>query len=256
MAAWEVAFTQSRVPEVSPREDRVGPGTARPLSQLSQENPGQEVAVKVVSVNVGIPQEIEWRRDPVVTAIHKEPVPGRVAVKRLNLDGDRQADLRVHGGPDKAVYAYPAEHYGFWRDQLPGIPLPWGAFGENLSIEGLSEQKVRIGDRLRIGSAELQVTQPRMPCFKLNARFQRPDMVKRFVAAGRPGFYLAVIKEGELEAGDSIEWIPTADEAVTVAEVATLYQSNGNQRDLLRRAIATPGLPESWREYLRKRLSP
>ncbi|HEY9013613.1 MAG TPA: MOSC domain-containing protein, partial [Gemmatimonadales bacterium] len=199
-------------------------------------------------------REVEWRRDQVLTGIHKAPVSGRVAVRRLNLDGDRQADLKVHGGPDKAVYAYPVEHYDFWREQLPASPLPWGAFGENLSIEGLSEQKVRIGDRLRIGSAELQVTQPRMPCFKLNARFQRPDMVKRFLAAGRTGFYLAVIKEGELGAGDSIEWIPTAEAAVTVAEVATLYTSNGSQRDLLRRAIETPRLPQSWRDYFRDRL--
>jgi MOSC domain-containing protein YiiM len=208
----------------------------------------------VVSVNVGVPREVEWRRDAVTTAIHKAPVAGRVAVRYLNLEGDRQADLRVHGGPDKAVYAYPTEHYAFWREELPGTALPWGAFGENLSIEGLSEQAVRIGDLLRIGTAELRVTQPRMPCFKLNARFQRPDMVKRFLQAGRTGFYLAVSKEGELGAGDFIEWVPTGEQAITVANVATLYKADGDHRDLLRRAIETPDLPESWRDYFRKRL--
>jgi MOSC domain-containing protein YiiM len=210
--------------------------------------------MKVVSVNVGLPRDVEWRRDLVATAIHKAPVPGRVAVKRLNLEGDRQADLAVHGGPDKAVYAYPTEHYAFWREELPGVALPWGAFGENLSIEGLLEPAVRAGDLLRIGTTELVVTQPRMPCFKLNVRFQRPDMVKRFLRSGRTGFYLAVLQEGHLEAGDPIDLVPTQEPAVTVAEVATLYTADGGNQDLLRRAVETAGLAQSWRDYFRKRL--
>jgi MOSC domain-containing protein YiiM len=211
--------------------------------------------MKIVSVNVGLPRDVEWRHDLVATAIHKAPVSGRIAVKRLNLEGDRQADLTVHGGPDKAVYAYPSEHYTFWREELPDVPLPWGAFGENLSIQGLLEPVVRVGDVLRIGTTELVVTQPRMPCFKLNVRFQRSDMVKRFSRSGKTGFYLAVLKEGDLEAGDPIDWIPTSDQAVSVAEVAALYTTDRENRALMERAVRTPGLPESWREYFRARLS-
>ena len=209
----------------------------------------------VVSVNVGLPQDIEWRHDVVATAIHKAPVTGRVAVKHLNLEGDRQADLKVHGGPEKAVYAYPTEHYAYWREELPGVPLPWGAFGENLSIEGLLESAVRVGDLLRIGTAELVVTQPRMPCFKLNVRFQRSDMVKRFLRSRRTGFYFAVTKEGELVAGDAIEWVPTHEPAVTVADVAGLYTDQRDNWELMRRAIETAALPGSWREYFRTRLA-
>src|SRR4051812_14263725 len=165
--------------------------------------------MRVLSVNVGLPRTVEWRGELVATAIHKAPVSGPVPVQRLNLAGDRQADLSVHGGPDKAVYAYPSEHYAFWRDELPGVTLPWGAFGGNLTVEGLSETGLRLGDVLRIGTSELVVTQPRLPCFKLNVRFQRPDMVKRFLRSGRLGFYLAVLTEGQLAAGDTIELLPT-----------------------------------------------
>jgi MOSC domain-containing protein YiiM len=210
---------------------------------------------KVVSVNVGLPQDLEWRHDVVATAIHKVPVTGRVAVKPLNLDGDRQADLRVHGGPEKAVYAYPTEHYAYWREELAGVPLPWGAFGENLSIEGLLEPSVRVGDLLRIGTAELVVTQPRMPCFKLNVRFQRSDMVKRFLRSRKTGFYFAVIKEGELGAGDAIEWVPTHEPAVSVADVAALYTDQGANWELMQRAVDTGALPEPWREYFQTRLA-
>jgi MOSC domain-containing protein YiiM len=212
--------------------------------------------MRVVSVNVGLPGEVEWRHDQVLTGIYKSPVAGPVTVRRLNLDGDRQADLTVHGGPDKAVYAYPTEHYEYWRQELPGVPLPWGAFGENLSVEGFKETNLHIGDVLRIGTAELVVTQPRMPCFKLNVRFQKADMVKRFLRSGRNGFYLAVIKEGELEAGDPIELAPTRDQAVTVADVAALYTTDRDNRELMQRAIDTPRLPESWRQWFRERLPP
>lgn len=210
--------------------------------------------MRVLSVNVGRPRDIEWRRDMVATAIYKAPVPGRVAVTRLNLEGDQQADLSVHGGPEKAVYAYATEHYAFWREELPGIALPWGAFGENLSTEGLLESTVRIGDVLRIGTTELVVTQPRMPCFKLNVRFQRPEMVKRFLRAHRTGFYLAVLREGHVGAGDPIDLVPTDAQAVSVAEVATLYTADAANRDLLQRAVRTAALPEGWRDHFRTRL--
>jgi MOSC domain-containing protein YiiM len=208
--------------------------------------------MRVLSVNVGLPREVEWRNEPVTTAIHKAPISGPVQVRRLNLDGDRQADLSVHGGPDKAVYVYPSEHYPFWKEELPGVALPWGAFGENLTVEGMDETAIRVGDVLRVGTAEFMVTQPRLPCYKLNTRFQRPDMVKRFLRSGRTGFYLAVIKEGELAAGDEIELIPTDRSAVTIPEVVTLYTLKKGDRALLRRAIATPALPQSWREYFQK----
>jgi MOSC domain-containing protein YiiM len=211
--------------------------------------------MKVLSVNVGVPREVQWRNDHIATAIHKSPVEGRIAAKRLNLDGDRQADLAVHGGPEKAIYAYPIEHYAYWREELPGVPLPSGVFGENLTIEGIIEPMVRVGDILRIGTTELVVTQPRMPCFKLNARFQRGDMVKRFLRSGRTGFYLAVLQEGQLGAGDPIDLTPTGEQAVTIAEIAALYTTERQNQDLLDRAIRTPALPEAWREYFRVQLS-
>ena len=179
--------------------------------------------MRLVSINVGRPREVEWRGKTVRTSIFKDPVTGPVRVREHNLDGDEQADLSVHGGADKAVYAYPCEHYAYWRSELPGIELRWGAFGENLSTEGLSEAALRIGDRLRIGSAELLVTQPRLPCFKLGIRFGRPDMVKRFQRRGRTGFYLAVLREGVLSPADPIEVVPAERSSLSVADVARLY---------------------------------
>src|SRR5216117_1651505 len=210
--------------------------------------------MKIVSINVGLPREVEWRGKTVRTSIFKEPVAGRVRVERLNVEGDRQSDLTVHGGADKAVYAYPAEHYAFWREDLPGMDLPWGAFGENFTTEGLIEDSVRIGDQLRVGSAEFVVTQPRMPCFKLGIRFGRPDMVKRFLQSGRTGFYFAVLKEGEVAAGDSIELLERDEHKIPVADVVNLYRGDAVNQKLLRRVSELPSLPNSWREYFRKRL--
>jgi MOSC domain-containing protein YiiM len=209
--------------------------------------------MKVLSVNVGLPREVEWRNEAVETAIFKAPVSGSVAVTSLNLAGDRQADLSVHGGADKAVYAYPGEHYAYWREQLPGVSLSWGAFGENLTLEGVSEAEVRVGDVLRIGTAELVVTQPRLPCYKLNVRFGRPDMVKRFLQSGRTGFYLSVRTEGHLAAGDAVVHTPANSSAIGVTEVVTLYLEKENRGELLQRALATEALPESWRDHFRRR---
>jgi MOSC domain-containing protein YiiM len=155
---------------------------------------------------------------------------------------------------EKAVYVYPSEHYEFWRQQLPGFPLTWGAFGENFTSEGLLEDAIRIGDRLRIGTAEFAVTQPRMPCFKLGIRFDRADMVKRFLQSGRSGFYLSVSQEGEVTAGDTVTFIARDEHAVSVADVVSLYVADGENQDLLRRASKLPALPESWRDYFRQRL--
>jgi len=210
--------------------------------------------VKVVSVNVGLPREVEWRGRTVLTSIWKSPVEGRVPVRRLDLDGDRQSDLSVHGGPDKAVYAYPSEHYAEWARELAGADLPWGAFGENLTTEGLREGDLRIGDRLRVGSAELVVTQPRMPCYKLMIRFGREDMVKRFLRSGRSGFYFAVRQEGDVGRGDAIELVARAEQDVTVADISSLYTHDADNQPLLRRAVDLAALPESWRDYFRKRL--
>ena len=179
--------------------------------------------MKVVSIQVGRPREIEWRGRTVLTSIFKDAVTGPVRVHALNLAGDEQSDPSVHGGADKAVYAYPAEHYAYWREELPGAELPWGAFGENLTTEGLDETGLRVGDRLRIGSAELVVTQPRFPCYKLAARFGRPDMVKRFQRSGRSGFYLAVLREGVIAAGDPIQRIPAEPPGARVADVVRLH---------------------------------
>jgi MOSC domain-containing protein YiiM len=210
--------------------------------------------MKVVSVSVGLPREVEWRGKTVRTSIFKEPVAGRVRVGRLNLEGDRQADLTVHGGTDKAVYVYPAEHYAFWREQLPGTDLPWGAFGENMTTEGLVEDGVHIGDQFAIGSAQFAVTQPRMPCFKLGIRFGRPDVVKLFLRSGRSGFYLEVSREGEVQAGDTITLIARHDPAVTVAEIVRLYAEDAVNQELLRTASELSALPQGWRDYFRKRL--
>lgn len=210
--------------------------------------------MQLISVNVGLPREVEWHGRVVRTSIWKSPLEGRVRVRSLNLVGDRQSDLSVHGGEEKAVYAYPSEHYEYWRRELPGTALAWGAFGENFTTEGLLEPDVRIGDRIRAGSAEFLVTQPRMPCFKLGIRFGRDDMVKRFLHSRRTGFYLAVLREGEVAAGDPIEFTGRDDHGVTVADIAALYAQDMDNKDLLRRALEVPALPESWRDYFRKRL--
>jgi MOSC domain-containing protein YiiM len=210
--------------------------------------------MKVVSINVGLPREVEWRGKTVRTSIFKEPVAGRVRVERMNVEGDRQSDLTVHGGADKAVYVYPSEHYAFWREELPGADLPWGAFGENITTEGLTEDSVHIGDQLTVGSAQFVVTQPRMPCFKLGIRFGRPDMVKRFLRSGRTGFYLGVAREGEVTAGDVVTLIARHDPAVTVAEIVGLYTADAVNQELLRRVSDLSALPEGWRDYFRKRL--
>src|SRR6266542_4593910 len=157
--------------------------------------------MKLLSVNVGRPQVVTRNGEPVSTGIFKRPAEGRVMLRTLNLDGDRQADLSVHGGPSKAVYVYPSEHYDYWKQELPEMVLPWGMFGENFTSGGLFESELNIGDKFRVGSAVVMVTEPRMPCYKLGIRFNRPDMIKRFLASGRTGFYFAVLQEGEVGVG-------------------------------------------------------
>ena len=210
--------------------------------------------MNLVAISVGKPNEVQWRGRGVQTSIFKTPVSGRVHIAHGNIDGDEQSDLSVHGGPEKAVYAYPAEHYPYWRRELPNADLPWGAFGENFTTDGLLEDEVWIGDRYRIGTAELVVTQPRMPCYKLGIRFGRADMVKRFLQSRRSGFYLAVAQEGEAGAGDAIERIARDSRRLTVADVVTLYATDSANQPLLENASNHPLLPADWREYFRKRL--
>ena len=210
--------------------------------------------MKIISVNVGMPRLVLRNDEPVSTGIFKEPVAGRVMMRTLNLDGDRQADLSVHGGPEKAVYVYPSEHYDFWKRELPDMVLPWGVFGENLTTTGLFETKIHIGDKFRVGAAEVMVTQPRMPCYKLGIRFGRADIIKRFLISERSGFYLSVLKEGEVGAGDEFELLEKNPSGVTVVDVTRLYSSDKQNVELIRRAIATEALPDSWREYFLKHL--
>jgi MOSC domain-containing protein YiiM len=209
--------------------------------------------MKVLSICVGRPREIEWRGKLVLTSIFKTPVYHRVHVARENIDGDQQSDLTVHGGPEKAVYAYPDEHYPFWRRELPDRELSWGAFGENFTTEGLLENEIAIGDRFRIGTAEFIITQPRMPCYKLGVRFGRPDMVKRFHLSRRNGFYFAVEKEGEVAAGDAIEPLYRDERRLMVSDIVALYGADAENQPMLERASEHPALPESWREYFRQR---
>jgi MOSC domain-containing protein YiiM len=207
---------------------------------------------RIVSVKVGLPREVVWKNLDVSTAIFKEPAAGRVTVRKLNLNADRQADLTVHGGPNKAVYGYPSEHYPFWREQLMRDDLSWGAFGENLTTEGLAEDSLHIGDQLRIGSARLVVTQPRIPCFQLAIRLGRDDILKRFLVSGRSGFYFAVVEEGELGSGDEILIERRAPEQVSVTDINRLY-AGAEDASLLRRALRVEALPQGWRASLAQR---
>jgi len=213
--------------------------------------------MKLVSVNTGLPRNVTWHGRNVTTGIFKEPVEGRVRLRKLNLDGDRQADLTVHGGKDKAVYCYPLAHYDYWKKELPGRELPAASFGENLTTEGLLEDSVHIGDRFSIGSAEVIVTQPRLPCYKLGIRFQADDMVRRFMVSGRTGFYFAVTREGEVGEGDEIRAIPRDNEAVPVSEITRLYiakRFGDDDLSSVQRVLRVAALPGSWKEYFRERL--
>jgi MOSC domain-containing protein YiiM len=213
--------------------------------------------MQLISLNVGLPREVAWRGTKVTTGIYKQPVEGRVALRKRNLDGDRQADLSVHGGEFKAVYCYPLAHYEYWRNELPGRELPLGVFGENFTTDDLLEDSVHLGDRFSIGSAEVFVTQPRLPCYKLAVRFQSDDMVKQFFMSRRTGFYLAVAREGDVGVRDEIKTIATDPNSVTVSEITRLYSEKrygDSDVALVRRVLRVTALPESWKQYFRARL--
>ena len=210
---------------------------------------------KLISVNVGLPRTVMRNGDPVSTGIFKEPVAGRVMLRTLNLDGDRQGDLSVHGGPSKAVYAYPSEHYDYWTHEFPEMKLPWGMFGENFTTAGLLETEVNVGDKFRVGSAIVMATEPRMPCYKLGIRFGRSDIIKRFLASERTGIYFAVLQEGEVGVGDPMELIEKSQDSVRLSDITALYTREKQNDGLLRRAIEVAALPESWKDYFRQRLA-
>lgn len=211
--------------------------------------------MRLVSINVGLPREVEWRGKPVTTAIFKSPVAGPVVLEPLNLAGDRQADPAVHGGVHKAVYAYPAEHYAFWRAELPDAELAWGGFGENFTVEGFQEDRLFVGDRLRVGGAELRVTEPRVPCFKLGLRFGDTQMVKRFLASGRSGFYLAVERPGLVEAGQPFEWIERPAHGLTIAHMARIYAGELDDSATIQRLLDLCDFSEAWRVFLGLKLA-
>ena len=210
--------------------------------------------MKLISLNVALPRIVEYNGGPVATGIFKEPVPGPVMLRTLNLDGDRQADLSVHGGVSKAVYAYPSEHYEFWKIELPEMELPYGMFGENFTTEGLFEDSVNVGDRFNIGEAELMVTEPRLPCYKLGIKFGRPDIIKKFLQSRRTGFYFAVVKEGEVKAGDAIELLSRDANNIAISEITRLYAFEKDDLKTLRRAVKLEALSESWREYFQRQI--
>jgi MOSC domain-containing protein YiiM len=219
--------------------------------------------IKLASLNVGLPRKVTWHGMEVTTGIFKQPVQGRVPLRTLNLDGDRQADLTVHGGAEKAVYCYPLEHYEYWKREFPGCELPMGMFGENFTLdfparEGSPEGSIHIGDTFAVGTAQVVVTQPRLPCYKLGVKFQRDDMVKRFHVSGRTGFYLAVTREGEVGAGDEMKLISQDASAVPISEIRRLFNVKSYSMDDVRsieRALPVEALPESWKEYFRERLA-
>jgi MOSC domain-containing protein YiiM len=225
------------------------------FSETFHQTDAKEERMKLISVNVGLPRSVIWKGKSVTTSIFKDPIEGRVNLRSLNLDGDRQSDLSVHGGVDKAVYAYPSEYYDYWRRELPGVPLPWGVFGENFTVAGLFEDEVNVGDQFRIGSAELKVTQPRLPCYKLAVKFGRDDMIKRFLESRRTGFYFAVVQEGEVGAGDSIETIGRDSDGLKVAEVTRLYLEGKDDVEALRRASMVASLPDGWRKYFSRQVA-
>lgn len=215
----------------------------------------QPLAAQLVSVNVGLPQHVAWKGRLVLTGIFKQPVHGSVVARRLDLDGDRQADLTLHGGPDKAVYVYPAEHYDPWRYELAPMALPWGMFGENLTTQGVIEEGVLIGERLQIGQAIFVVTQPRQPCYKLALRFGHDDMLRRFVQTRRTGWYFAVEREGAVAAGDPIVRLGAPATSLSVAAVAELLFTKTPNTEHLRLAATLPELPGHLRGYFQALLT-
>ncbi len=193
---------------------------------------------KILTVCVSLPKIVDFNGRQVATGIFKTPVQGKLQLSKLNLDGDEQADLTVHGGPDKALYAYASEHYPWWRQEMPDVEFPNGKFGENLTTEGLLENEVCIGDEFRAGTAVIRVSQPRLPCYKLGIRFGRVDVIKKFTKSARSGIYFAVVQEGMLGAGDEITHLRSDEHGIKVEAVARLFADRQKiDRDFIQRAL-------------------
>lgn len=197
---------------------------------------------------------MNFQNELVTTGIFKEPVSGRVKLRKLNLDGDKQADLTVHGGADKAIYAYPKEHYNYWKKELPGMSLPWGMFGENFTTQGMFEETVNVGDQFQVGTAKVVATQPRMPCYKLGVKFGRMDIIKKFLASGLTGVYFKVMKEGDLEQGDEIKLIKKDENKVTIKDIVRLYTVNKDDLQTMERAAKVKDLPNGWKFHFIEQL--
>ncbi|MCC6699550.1 MAG: MOSC domain-containing protein [Candidatus Hydrogenedentes bacterium] len=210
--------------------------------------------MRVVSLNVGMPKEVPGPNGPVLTGIYKSPVAGRIPLRRHQLEGDGQADLRYHGGEHKAVYAYPYEHYAYWRERLGRTDFVFGQFGENLTVEGMLESEICIGDVFAIGTARVEVTQPRQPCFKLGIRMDMPEIVKMLLESERCGFYLRVVEEGDIAAGDPAMRIKQDPERVTVQAVNHVRFFDKTNREVIEKALRVEALSPSWREDLEKLL--
>lgn len=211
--------------------------------------------MQLISVNVSLPREIRYKGEHVATGIFKEPVSGRVMLRKLNLDGDGQADLTVHGGVHQAVYVYPIEHYSYWKQELGRPDMAFGQFGENFTVAEMLEDQVHIGDLFRVGSAVVQVTQPRVPCYKLAIKMNLPKFPKLFMASGRTGYYLRVRQEGEVGAGDVIERIEIASEKMTVRKIFHLAFRDHDDRESLKRALRLAGLSPGWHSMFAERLA-
>jgi MOSC domain-containing protein YiiM len=210
--------------------------------------------MKVISLNIGRTRTVNWKGKSVLTGIYKNPVPGPVELRESNFDGDGQADQSVHGGFDRAAYAYPVVHYEFWKAHYPETDFSWGMFGENLTVSGPLEDAVRIGDRFCVGSAEVVVTQPRLPCIKLAMRTGHEDIVKRFLESSRTGFYLAVSRVGSVTRGDPFELVHEEQSSLTVLEAARLYLDRDANLESLSRIVAVPALSRGWRQQFMGRM--
>ena len=212
--------------------------------------------MKLVSVNVGLPRKIKFGNDIVTTGIFKNPIHKRVLIKKLNLEGDKQADLTVHGGSDKAVYSYPYEYYDFWKQGFPDVSFNWGMFGENLTTEGLFESQVNVGDIFQIGTSKLVATQPRMPCYKLGIKFGRMDIIKKFLESEKSGIYFKVIKEGEIGVDDNIRLIKKDNNNVTIKNIVELIKKDDkDSMILMEKAIKVSDLPTGWKHYFLEKLT-
>ncbi|MDQ6722996.1 MAG: MOSC domain-containing protein [Thermoproteota archaeon] len=206
---------------------------------------------------MGLPRQVIYNGQIVTTTIFKDSIGQRVKIRKMNLEGDKQSDLKVHGGIEKAVYSYPMEHYGYWKNQYPKVDMPWGMFGENLTTEGLIEDCVNIGDLYQIGSSKLIATQPRIPCYKLGIKFGQMDIVKRFLTSLRPGIYFKVFQEGEVGSGDNIELVYQDKDSVTVHDIVRLYIDNDDDQDMetMERASRINALPEGWKIHFKHKIT-